>query len=194
MAPLLERYHLERLRAVNDLFFAANGDLYFTDQGMTGIQDPTGRLFCLRRGGELVCVLDNIPSPNGLVMDLEERSIFVAATRDNSVWRVPFGRDGQPIKVARFLQLSGGVGPDCLALDRAGGLMVAHPGLGCLWSYSPVGEAIGRIDCPTGKLTLSIAFGGIDGRTVFFTESSTATIYSAAVATSGKPMFSHAPA
>ncbi|MES2999580.1 MAG: SMP-30/gluconolactonase/LRE family protein [Pseudomonadota bacterium] len=192
MTPVLERYHLERLKAVNDLFFAANGDLYFTDQGMTGLQDPTGRLFCLRKSGELVCLLNNIPSPNGLVMDLEERSVFVAVTRENSVWRMPLGRDGMPIKVARFLQLSGGVGPDCLALDKAGGLVVAHPGLGCLWRFDSTGEPTQRIDTPAGKLTLSIAFGGAGAQDVFFTESSTATILRAPMPVAGKAMYSHA--
>ena len=43
--PFLERYHLEHLKAPNDLVFANNGDMYFTDQGLTGLQDPTGRLF-----------------------------------------------------------------------------------------------------------------------------------------------------
>ncbi|MGZ8197759.1 MAG: hypothetical protein ACXWVP_05345 [Burkholderiales bacterium] len=31
--------------------FTSNGDLYFTDQGQTGIADPTGRLFRLRADG-----------------------------------------------------------------------------------------------------------------------------------------------
>src|SRR3546814_891874 len=34
--PYLERAGLEHFKALNDLFFASNGDLYFTDQGMTG--------------------------------------------------------------------------------------------------------------------------------------------------------------
>ncbi len=34
---------MESLKGVNDLFFAANGDLYFTDMGQTGLQDATGK-------------------------------------------------------------------------------------------------------------------------------------------------------
>ena len=37
--PVIERRYTERFKGVNDLFFAANGDLYFTDQGRTGHQD-----------------------------------------------------------------------------------------------------------------------------------------------------------
>jgi hypothetical protein len=37
----------ESFKGLNDLHFAMNGDLYFTDQGQTGCIDPTGRVFAL---------------------------------------------------------------------------------------------------------------------------------------------------
>src|SRR2546425_11464318 len=46
--PLLETAYSEGFKGVNDLHFAANGDLYFTDQGQTGITDPTRRGFPAR--------------------------------------------------------------------------------------------------------------------------------------------------
>jgi sugar lactone lactonase YvrE len=39
-----DRPHGERFKGLNDLVFASNGDLYFTDQGESGLHDPTGRL------------------------------------------------------------------------------------------------------------------------------------------------------
>ncbi len=53
VTPLVDRRRLERFKGCNDLFFAANGDLYFTDQGQTGLQDPTGRVYrrCRARTG-----------------------------------------------------------------------------------------------------------------------------------------------
>ncbi|MDA8520160.1 SMP-30/gluconolactonase/LRE family protein [Acidovorax sp. NCPPB 4044] len=190
ITPLLERWRVERFKAINDLFFARNGDLYFTDQGLTGLHDPTGRLFRLRADGQLDCLLDNVPSPNGLVMDREERTLFLAVTRENAVWRVPLDRQGLPTKVGRFLQLSGGVGPDGLALDTGDGLWVAHAGLGCLWRFSAEGEPLQRIDAPVGKLTTNLAFapGTAD---IFVTESTTATILHASVECCGQSMFSH---
>jgi gluconolactonase len=35
--PFFERPVLERFKGVNDLFFASSGDLYFTDQGQSGL-------------------------------------------------------------------------------------------------------------------------------------------------------------
>ena len=124
-------------------------------------------------------------------MDLHERTIYLAATRDNSVWRVPLGRDQRPMKVGRFIQLSGGVGPDGLALTAQGGLLVAHAGLGCVWEFSPDGEPLQRFDAPGGKLVTNLAFQ--PGAPEFwFTESASASIYRAQASVPGQAMFSHA--
>src|SRR6185295_13250950 len=64
--PWLDKGRLQGFRGVNDLVFADNGDLWFTDQGQTGMHDPTGRLFRQRADGRLDLVLDNVPSPNGV--------------------------------------------------------------------------------------------------------------------------------
>lgn len=186
--PYLVRANLERFKAINDLFIARNGDIYFTDQGLTGLHDPTGRLFRLAADGRVTCLVDNIPSPNGVVMDLDETTVFVAATRANSVWRVPLLRDGSAAKVANFIQLSGGGGPDGLALDEAGRLFVAHVGLGTVWVFDERGEPVHRIRSCRGAMTTNIAFGGPDRRTLFVTEAASGSILAAALDLPGKPM------
>jgi gluconolactonase len=45
VTPFVETAGSEGFRGVNDLTFAGNGDLYFTDQGQTGLQDATGRVY-----------------------------------------------------------------------------------------------------------------------------------------------------
>src|SRR6266853_2814248 len=59
----------EGFKGLNDLHFADNGDLYFTDQGQTGIADPSGRVYRLRVNGELQRIVDNAPSPNGITLN-----------------------------------------------------------------------------------------------------------------------------
>jgi len=44
MQPLLTARNSESFRGCNDLHLAASGDIYFTDQGQTGLHDPTGRV------------------------------------------------------------------------------------------------------------------------------------------------------
>jgi gluconolactonase len=182
---------VEPFKGVNDLFFASNGDLYFTDQGLTGLHDPTGRLYKVSPQGKLTCLLDNIPSPNGLVMNRNETLIYVAVTRGNCVWRVPFQRDGSVAKVGLYVQLSGGGGPDGLALDEDGGLVIAHVGMGTVWTFSPLGDPIHRIKSCAGHYTTNVAFGWPDRKTLYITESATGTILTAQLDVPGKLMFSH---
>jgi gluconolactonase len=189
--PFLTRYRLERFKGVNDLIFASNGDLYFTDQGLTGLHDPTGRLFRYKADGELQCLLDNIPSPNGLVLNLDETQVFVGVTRANAVWRVPVLPDGSVVKVGTFIQLSGGAGPDGLALDEEGNIVVCHVGLGSLWILSAFGEPLYRVRSCRGRKTTNLAYGGEDRRTLFFMEAESGSILTARVPVAGRTLFSH---
>jgi gluconolactonase len=192
VTPLLERRRTERFKGLNDLFFAANGDVYFTDQGETGLHDPTGRVYRLATDGRLDRLIDTVPSPNGLVMDLDETALFVAATRGNSVWRLPSPQEGGTTKVGIFVQLSGGPGgPDGLALDEAGNLAVAHVGLGSVWVFDRNGEPLYRVKSCRGRLTTNIAYGGPERKTMFITESESGAILRAAMPVAGKIMFSH---
>lgn len=191
--PYLERVGVERFKGVNDLFFARNGDLYFTDQGLTGLHDPTGRLFRVKANGKVECLLNNIPSPNGLVMNIEEDTLYLAVTRANAIWRVPLTDDGAA-KVGVYIQLSGGVGPDGLALDEKGGLWVAHAGLGTVWGFNPLGEPIYRVKAQEGALVTNLAFGGAGDKELYLIESGSATVQSVKLPISGKPMYSHSSA
>ena len=191
VTPYVTRVRLERLKAVNDLVFASIGDLYFTDQGMTGLHDPTGRVFRVRADGRVDCLLDNIPSPNGIALDPAETTLYVAVTRANAVWRVPLLADGGVAKVGNFIQLSGGGGPDGLAVDRDGNLAIAHIGLGVVWLFSVRGEPMARIQSANGFHTTNMAYGGPDGRTLFITESESGTLLQADMPVPGLKLFSH---
>ncbi|GIK86813.1 MAG: SMP-30/gluconolactonase/LRE family protein [Burkholderiales bacterium] len=192
ITPFVTRVRLERLKAVNDLVFSSTGDLYFTDQGLTGLHDATGRVFRVRDGGHVDLLLDNVPSPNGIALSPDEKTLFVAATRANAVWRVPLMPDGTVAKVGNFIQLSGGGGPDGLAVDGDGNLAVAHIGLGCVWLFSRRGEPVARIQSCAGDHTTNVAYGGPDGRTLYITESETGTLLTATMPAAGLRLFSHA--
>ncbi len=189
--PFLERGVVERFKGVNDLTFASNGDLYFTDQGMTGLQDPAGRLFRLRANGQLDCLLDNIPSPNGLALNKAENTLFLCVTRNNAVWRVPLLKNGGTAKVGIFIQMSGGVGPDGMAMDEEDNLAVCHIGLGTVWLFSRVGEPLYRIKSCAGLATTNCAYGGAERKSLFITESSTGTVLKADLPIPGRALYSH---
>lgn len=136
---LVDEFEGKPLHGPNDLTVAWDGSVYFTDQGASGLDAPYGRVLRYREG-KLDLVLDNVPSPNGLVLSADERTLFLAVTRANAVWRVPLSLQRTAEKAGLFLQLSGGIGPDGLAwCEATGDMLVAHPGLG-VWAFDRQGR------------------------------------------------------
>jgi len=192
VAALLTRLRREGFKGLNDVLFDNDGNLYFTDQGQTGMQDPTGRVFRLRPDGVTDLLVDTVPSPNGMALSPDGRTLYLAVTRANQIWRLPLHADGSSTKVNIFLQLSGGLtGPDGLAMDTAGNLVVCHCGFGTVWVFNPLGEPIFRIRTPTGLDATAACYGGPGNRTLFITESSTGSILSVDLPVQGLTLFSH---
>lgn len=186
ITPLIETVRSESLKGVNDLHFALNGDLWFTDQGQTGLHDPTGRVYRYTAAGQLTCMVNTVPSPNGLVLDLTEKICYVAVTRANAVWRLPIMPDGTASKVGVAVQLSGGLsGPDGLALDEEGGLIVAHAGMGC-WRFDRLLRPTHFIDPVVGLSLTNVAF---QGKRLYMTESESGTIIVADLPVAGRTMY-----
>jgi gluconolactonase len=188
---LLVRNTNERFRGTNDLTYASNGDLYFTDQGTSDLIDRSGRVFCLRANGTLDLIFDQLPSPNGLVLNAEENILFVGLTRDNAVWRMRLKENARADQVGRLIRLSGGTGPDGMAADASGNIFVCHVGLGTIWVFSPIGVPLYRIDSCNGLATTNCAFGGSENRTLYITESSSGCVLTAELPTPGREFFSH---
>ncbi|WP_448032729.1 SMP-30/gluconolactonase/LRE family protein [Bradyrhizobium liaoningense] len=192
VTSLLERRWSERFKGVNDLIFAGNGDIYFTDQGQTGMHDPTGRVYRLRVDGTLDQIVNNVPSPNGLVLNGSEHILYVAATRGNAIWRIPLMPDGTASKVGIFIQLSGSLGgPDGLAMDEQDNLAIAHAGLGTVWIFSRLGEPLFRVSSCEGLATTNVAYGGPDNRNLYITESETGCVLVTRLPVAGRVMASH---
>jgi gluconolactonase len=184
----LERRNTERFRGVNDLVFDRSGNLYFTDQGQTGLHDPTGRLYRLRPSGQLDLLLANVPSPNGVCLSPDESVLYLAVTRGNCVWRVPLLADGSVAKVSQFFTSYGPSGPDGLAADTQGRVVVANPGLGYVWILNGRAEPVWVLRGPEGASTTNIAFGGADRKRLFVTDSTHGDVLYADLDAPGLPL------
>ena len=190
--PLLSHCFSESFKGVNDLTFAKNGDLYFTDQGQTGVHDPSGRVYRYTADGRLDCLIANGPSPNGIVLDPDDKVLYVAMTRANCMWHCPLKPGGGVSKAGVFAQLPGIHGPDGLAMDEAGNLSAAHARPGIIWTFSSIGEPLYRVQSKTkGSRMTNMAYGGADRRTLFITESYSGAILAAKMPVAGKVLFSH---
>jgi gluconolactonase len=189
LETLLETAHTESFKGLNDLHFASNGDLYFTDQGQTGIGDPTGRVFRLRAGGQLDKLVANVPSPNGITLNNKENQVYVGVTRSLSVWKLPLMAHGEPSKTAVCIQLSGGhAGPDGIEMDAEDGMYVCHPGIG-VWRFNPDFLPTHLIVAKGHPTFTNFAFGGPDLKTIYITDSGNGTVLRAKVPVAGKRLY-----
>ena len=184
--PVVSRYHQQRFKGVNDLTFDSHGNLYFTDQGVSDLADPTGCVYRYSPDGKLEQLANNLPSPNGIVF--EKNLLYVAVTRANAVWRLPLAPDGTVVRMGVFLHLSGGRGPDGMAMDEKGGLAVSHIDMGVVWIFSHRGEALCRVQSCKSDMVTNVAYKGNE---IYITDSGSGCILRARVPTPGRTLFSH---
>jgi gluconolactonase len=186
--PILETAFSEGFKGLNDLHFADNGDLYFTDQGQSGIADPTGRVYRLRPNGELQRLVTNAPSPNGITMNTKNTQVYVAITRSQQIWRLPLMAGGTTSKTGVAIQLSGGhAGPDGIEMDAEDGLLVCHLGVG-IWRFDS--NCLPTHLAHAGSKHRLMTNLALDGRTAYVTDSLNGEIVTAEMPVAGKKMYS----
>ncbi|MBX6376081.1 MAG: SMP-30/gluconolactonase/LRE family protein [Acetobacteraceae bacterium] len=179
IAPVLETALTEGFKGLNDLVVhPGDGSVLFTDQGQTGLQDPTGRVFRLRTDGGLDRLIATAPSPNGIALNRTGTHCYVAMTRSSQVWRFALRpADAMVGKANLFCQLPGGpAGPDGMAVDAADRLWVTNPGHGIVWGLDPRGVPVWRADCTGFGLMPTNCCVTPDGATMLVTESASGTI------------------
>lgn len=168
----------EAFRGLGDIARAPDGSLWFSDPGRTSLSDPTGRLFRLRPGKAAPdLVLNNIPYPNGIAFGAGGKQAYVAATRANAVWRL-MAEWPDPLHpmVGVHIQLSGGLGPDGLAVNADGLLAVAQAQAGRVYIFDALGDPLARVDTPGGLWTTAVKFDPT-GRWLYITEAQGGTVY-----------------
>lgn len=200
-ATVLGHRNSESFKGVNDLTFDREGKCYFTDQGQTGLHDPSGRVYRYspsplgegrgEGGGKLEIVMAGIPSPNGVALDTTGKVIFVAVTRANQVWRGPLLPDGSVTKVGAFRTFFGASGPDGMAVDVDNRLVVAHASLGGAFVLDARGGVTHFLKSPAGSTVTNVAYRP-GTSTLVMTESETGTILEANLPAAGMALFSHA--
>ena len=187
--PLLAHRNSESFKGLNDLVFDAQGRCYFTDQGQTGLHDPSGRVYRLDER-KLELIVSGIPSPNGIALDTSGRFLFIAATRANAVWRGPLLEDGTTSKLGAFRTFFGSSGPDGLAVDSENRLVVCHASLGGAFVLNARGEVTHFIRSPEGSTVTNVAYRPGTSKVVL-TESETGTLLEADLPAPGASLFSH---
>lgn len=182
MAPVLEHVLSEGFKGLNDLVLHQDGSILFTDQGQTGLQDPSGRVWCLRPDGRLDRLISNGPSPNGIALNRAQTHVYVAMTRSCEVWRFALRPDAVVGKANCFFRVPAGTsGPDGLCVDAHDRLFIANPGHGQVWGVDPHGVGLFRLDCTAfGRKPTNCCFAP-DGTTLLITESNSGQVLAAEI-------------
>jgi gluconolactonase len=98
---------------------------------------------------------------------------------------MPLMGDGSVSKAGQFFTSYGPSGPDGLAMDRDGRLIVCNPGLGLAWVLNARAEPAEILRTSPGTSLTNVAFGGAQRRTAFFTDSTHGRILKAEMAAAG---------
>jgi len=177
-------YEDKPLKGPNSIYIN-NGDIYFTDSGTfgeTGLHSATGSLFTISNSpsGQILkpISLGNLAYPAGIAVSADGKFIYIAEMMTNRVLRF-FQQPTGVFHGSVFYQLSGAVGPSCLAIDAAGNVYVGQYDV-----KESSNEGTVLILSSSGKLKGSIVTTGaeISGLTVnsgvlYITEKSSGTVF-----------------
>ncbi|MEW5741878.1 MAG: SMP-30/gluconolactonase/LRE family protein, partial [Myxococcota bacterium] len=174
LETVADRWDGGRLNSPNDAIVRSDGTVYFTDPPY-GV--PAGQqrelnfqgVFRVDPSGALHLVASDMNRPNGVMLSLDERTLYVADTAANLVraWDVaPDGATSNPRTLVPTTTVGGGGGGgDGMALDLAGNLYVTTNG--GVKVFRPDGGYRGRIVLP--EAPANVSFGDADGRTLYVT-------------------------
>lgn len=174
LTVLADRYQGRRLNSPNDLVYATDGTLFFTDPpfGLPGFADdpakelPFSGVYALS-GGELRLLTGELTGPNGIALSPDERTLYVGDWDEDHkvVMRYELADDGSVGAGRVLFDMTGAPGEDAIdgiEVDRQGNLYVSGPG--GLWVLSPDGRHLGTIVTP--RHVHNLAWGD-DGRTLY---------------------------
>jgi gluconolactonase len=178
LKPLLSKYDGKRLSSPNDLVFAKDGALWFTDPsfGLPKMDaDPKKETkfngVYRYAGGKLTAMITDMVQPNGLGFSPDGKTLYVSNSMPDMVLRAyDVGTDGELSNrriLYRWKKALGEGVPDGLKVDSIGNIWATGPGGVSI--ISPQGKILGRIVLP--EVVANLAFAD-DGKTVYLTATS----------------------
>ena len=161
---IVSSYKGKKFNSPNDLVYANNGNLYFTDPpyGLEhGIKDSTKEIpfqgvYLVKPGGKAVLVTDKVSYPNGIALSPDSKILYISnSDNENKEWiKYELNQDGLIAKESVFYRVSAEEGklpgsPDGMKVNANGYIFASGPG--GIWVFNPSGKVIARIY--TGELT-----------------------------------------
>jgi len=189
--PFITKYEGKRLNSPNDLVFAKDGSLWFTDPsfGLPKMDaDPKKEMkfngVYRYAGGKLTAMITDMTQPNGIGFSPDGKTLYVSNSIPDAYLRAyDVGADGKLSNMRvfyRWAKSSGSDGvPDGLKIDSLGNVWAT--GAGGVSILSPKGKLIGKIVLP--EVVANLAFAD-DGKTVYLT--ATSSVYQLGIQVPGQ--------
>jgi gluconolactonase len=203
---LVDSYQGKRLSSPNDLVYASDGSLYFTDPpyGLPtqGDHDPLKQLtvngvyripnaLAHKPGAppdnaSLQLLISDLPRPNGIAFSPGEKYLYVNNSEPKKIWMRYTVNPNGSIKDPKLLFDATNdprVGaPDGMKVDVEGNIYSAGPG--GVWIFSPDGKPLATLLIP--ERVSNVTFGGADRKTLYIAASS--SIYRVQLNIAGLPL------
>ena len=169
----LDKWNGKRFNSPNDLVFAPDGSLWFTDPpyGLSKLdRDPAKEIpfsgVYRYKNGELTAVIQDLPFPNGIGFSPDGKFLYVSNTQPHMfVNRYQVKADGTlgaPTVLISYPDDAKADAPDGLKLDSAGDVWTTGPG--GIRIVTPQGKVLGQIKLP--RTAANLAWGR-DGHTLY---------------------------
>jgi gluconolactonase len=175
LTPVVSRFEGKRFNSPNDLVFAKDGALYFTDPpyGLAKQDDDPAKELAFNgvyrfANGRLQAVVRDLNRPNGLAFSPDGKTLYVnnSDPAKNLVMRYDIAPDGTLVNGRVFADLTSKVDglADGMKVDAKGNVYTTGPG--GVWVLSASGKHLGRIAPPE---TPANCGWGEDGKTLYMT-------------------------
>jgi gluconolactonase len=172
---LAGEYEGKRFNAPNDLVVDRAGGVYFTDprfRAPTPLPQGKEAVYYRSADGKVTRLVDNLPAPNGVILSVDEKTLYVIPSMQKEMMAYPVeapGKIGDGKVFCTLKQAEGttgaGNGGDGLTVDTKGNLYITSR-LG-VQVFNPSGKLLGIIEFP--EQPANVTFGGRDGKTLYAT-------------------------
>ncbi|GHE99024.1 SMP-30/gluconolactonase/LRE family protein [Thalassotalea profundi] len=156
--------HSSMMNQPNDIAIMDNGIIFASDPNWA---KNTGQLWRVNKEGKARLLVKEMGTTNGIEVSPDNKTLYVNESVQRNVWRYRLANDGS-ISDKRLLIHFDDFGLDGMRTDQQGNLYIARYGKGVIAIVSPKGKLIREVTLK-GKFPTNVAFGGVDGKTVFVT-------------------------
>jgi len=165
------KYLGKPLNGPNDLWPDSKGGIYFTDPyykrtwwDHDTMPQPCQGVYYLKPDHKtIICVIDDLVQPNGIVGSPDGKNLFIADIAGNKTWSYLIKSDGALEGKKLFCEM----GSDGMTIDTEGNIYLTGTGVSI---YDRNGKFIGGIPVPE-QWTANVCFGGTDMKSLFITAS-----------------------